>query len=449
MRRLTRFAILTALHLMLAALPMTLAMVVGPALSASPHPGRRGPAVEFGVALGYAALGLMAVQFALIGRFGPLSRRLGQDVLLGFHAWAGVGSAILLWAHPLVLILADRQYAEFFDPRSNLLRAMALSFALLAATALVVLSIARRRFALAYEWWRLSHAALAVLLMLVALAHAIMVGRYTNSPAAVALVVAYTLGPVALLIWLRVLSPRRRRPWRVASVRKERDAVWTIELDAHHGTTPFSFVPGQFVWVTFAEHPWHPRQHPFSIASSAASNGGKPNTIALTIKEQGDFTRRIGSLCPGTRAWVEGPAGTFVLPQRAPRAVLFAGGIGITPFMAMLRTMVDVGDARPVTLVYGTRSPDNAIFTEELARMEATLDLIVIHVPEHPPEAWEGASGPFDRDLIGRILSAEALDEAQFMICGPGAMMDSVERALLALGVARERIHSERFEMLP
>lgn len=441
-------ALLIAAVVALAGLPMVLAMLIAPAFFGDSAPAGRGFFVGLGVALGYAAMGLMALQFALIGRFGPLSRRFGQDTLLGIHAWAGIGAAAMLVAHPVVLIMADPGYAAFFDPRVNAPRALALSFAVVAIVALVATSVARRRLALTYEWWRVAHAALAAMLMLVGLAHTIMVGHYTASAAMIALMAAYTLGPVALLGWLRVVAPLKRKPWSVATVTNERERVWTVELVADHARAPIAFEPGQFAWVTFGKHPMHPRQHPFSFASSAGPAGSSQGRVAFTIKELGDFTRTIGAMEPGTRAWVEGPAGGFVLPASAKGAIMVAGGIGITPMMSTLRTMADRGDRRPVTLVYGNETLEKAVFASELETLAGTLDLRTIHVPEKPPEDWDGPSGFIDRATLEALLTSDAIEHHHAMVCGPGPMMDGVEAALLDLGMARDRVRSERFEML-
>lgn len=443
-----RLALLVVALVAAAGMPMVLAMLVAPALSGDAAPAGRGFFVELGVAFGYAAMGLMALQFVLIGRFGPLSRRIGQDTLLGVHAWAGMGAAAMLLAHPIVLILADTDYAAFFDPRVNAPRALALSFAVVAITALVVTSVARRRLALKYEWWRVAHAALAAMLMLVALAHTIMVGHYTASVAVIVLMAAYTLGPLALLGWVRVIGPLKRRPWRVASVTNERERVWTVELAAEDDRAPFAFEPGQFAWVSFAKGPFHPRQHPFSFVSSAGETGSRRDRVAFTIKELGDFTRTIGAMKPGTRAWVEGPAGGFVLPASAKGAIMVAGGIGITPMMSTLRTMADRGDRRPVTLVYGNETMEKAVFAAELETLAGTLDLRTIHVPEKPPEDWDGPGGFIDKAMLEELLTKEAIEDHHAMVCGPTPMMDAVEAALLELGMATDRVRSERFEML-
>lgn len=409
-----------------------------------PLPPGRGFWVEFGVALGFVAVGTLGVQFILTARFPSFSLAMGQDTLLQFHRVAGTIAGICVLAHPAVLIAADPDYAAFFDPRVNLMRAFSLSAAVLGVLGLIVFSVLRARLAFKYEWWRLSHGVVAALVMVVAAAHVFMVGHYADPLPKKLGLVAVTVAPVLLFLHSRVLRPlgMRRRPWRVAGVRQETEKVWsvTIEPVGHPGV---GFRAGQFAWVTFGRGPFSPRQHPFTIASSAAH----PESLTFAIKRLGDFTDGVGELPVGTRVFVEGPAGNFVVPPDAPGVVFFAGGIGVTPAMALFRTAADTGDPRPMLLVYATETLAKAPFRDELAALAGDR-LAVEHVPEQPPEDWRGESGLLDTEAIGRIVPQEALRTHHFMICGPAPMMDAVESVLLALGVARVRISSERFDII-
>jgi ferredoxin-NADP reductase len=127
--------------------------------------------------------------------------------------------------------------------------------------------------------------------------------------------------------------------------------------------------------------------------------------------------------------------------------VFFAGGVGITPFISMLRTMADRGDRRPVTLFYGDPTWDGIAFREEIERLQGLLDLTVVFVLEKPPEGWEGESGFIDADVLKRHLPSRQLDRLH-LICGPIPMIDAVEAALQQRGVPMQRIRSERFDLV-
>lgn len=434
----SRGGVFVLVYLAGAILPLVIA-------AAAPAPPPRAVWVEIGIGLGFVGLAMMGLQFVLSARAPWLSRRIGQDTLLQFHRHAGIIAAGFIVAHPVLLILADPAYAAFFDPRANLPRAFALSAVNLALLLLIGSSMLRARLSLQYEWWRLLHGLLAGFIMVVAVAHVLMVGRYAGPPYKAVLLVLLILGPVGFLASGRVVRPllRRHRAWRVAEVRTERPQVWTVVLEPD-GAPPLRFEPGQFAWLTFAASPLALRQHPFTIASSAAH----PHRLAFTIKALGDFTATVARIPPGTPVHVEGPAGGFGLPASAPGAVLIAGGIGITPMMSILRTMRDRGDRRPVTLIYGNATLEKAVFRDELVTLSGSLRLRIVHVPETPPPGWQGPHGYITRDLLAAELAVAGTAPSCVLICGPDVMMDACEHALLSLGVDHARIRSERFNVV-
>ena len=70
-----------------------------------------------------------------------------------------------------------------------------------------------------------------------------------------------------------------------------------------------------------------------------------------------------------------------------------------------------------------------------------------MHVLERPPDGWEGEAGYIDAPILERHLPPR-YGRCQFFICGPGPMMDAMERALAGLGVPADRINTERFDMV-
>ncbi len=155
---------------------------------------------------------------------------------------------------------------------------------------------------------------------------------------------------LALLLYVRLLKPLvlLRHPYRVERVRKEKGNSWTLVLrpEGHRG---FTFKPGQFAWLTIRNSPFALKEHPFSLSSSAM----QPQTIHLTIKQLGDFTRRIKDISPGQTAYLDGPYGAFSIDRHPYSDYIFiAGGIGIAPIMCMLRTLADRGDERALLLFY-------------------------------------------------------------------------------------------------
>src|SRR5207302_834453 len=122
--------------------------------------------------------------------------------------------------------------------------------------------------------------------------------------------------------------------------------------------------------------------------------------------------------------------------------VLIAGGVGIAPMMSMLRTLSDRADQRPVLLIYGTHGKDELVFRDELQSLEKKLRLQVVCVLERPTAVLACESGRIGEDLLKKYLPVASRNAFQYFICGPGPMMDVVERCLGGMGIRADRIHS-------
>lgn len=410
-------------------------------------PRGRGFAVEIAAGLGYVALALLSLQLALGARARRVVNALGLDAVLLFHRQAGLWAAAFVAGHVVLLAVAEPWYVAYLlDLSASAPRALALAFALMGLLLLVLVPRQLTRLRIPYEAWRVGHGLLAVAVVGIALWHVLTLGRSSATPAKQAAVAALVVVPAAVLFASHLLRPLMalRRPWRVAEVRHERDRVWTLVLEAvgHDG---LRFRPGQSVWLTLGRSPFSPRQHPFTVASSAAS----PRRVELTIKELGDFTRAIGQTPVGTRAYLAGPYGAFALDLREPRAlVCIAGGIGVTPMMSMIRTLHDRGDRRPVLLVYASGAVDQIVFAQELDELARAMDLRVVHVIESPPPGWTGGEGGLiGRELLDRHLT-DRYEGAEIFVCGPETMMNVVERALRDRAVPGGRVHAEHFVLV-
>jgi predicted ferric reductase/mono/diheme cytochrome c family protein len=245
----------------------------------------------------------------------------------------------------------------------------------------------------------------------------------------------------------------RRRRYRVRAVNRLDEFVTEIVMEPLG--EPLEFDAGQFVFVNFRSPTLRERFRPFdlsvrrqvfSIRPGEASNQFHPfsitsapheRTLRITVKAVGDYTRALRSLEEGAEAVVEGPYGSFShhgLPRR--KQVWLAGGIGVTPFLSMARSLRYANEPT-VDFYYCVEHAEEAHFLDELREVGARRnDFRVSLVP---------------RDQVG-FLTAERLAsetddlaEREILICGPPAMIDSLRSQLTAQGVPRERIHAEEF----
>lgn len=220
--------------------------------------------------------------------------------------------------------------------------------------------------------------------------------------------------------------------------------MWTLTLRARE-KRPFRYAPGQFLFLRLHGAGVPAEEHPFSIASSPTQS----DRITLTIKESGDFTSGIGRVRPGDRAAVHGPFGRFshTLHPGEGRLVFVAAGVGITPFMSMLRYMRDRRESRSVLLVYASRSPAEVILGDELNAIAAGgfPGLKVIHVLSNAPASWDGETGRLDAERLVRLCGG--VESQAFYLCCPPSMTASLVRGLRRMGVSPGRIHMDHFAL--
>ena len=146
------------------------------------------------------------------------------------------------------------------------------------------------------------------------------------------------------------------------------------------------------------------------------------------------------------------PDGRFQAPPRGQEPVhyaAFAAGSGITPVLALIKTLLARQPRSRFTLVYGNRKVDSILFLEELEDLkDRYVDRLALHhVLSRQPQESDLLHGRLDQDRCGRfldtLLAADGIDE--FFVCGPEGMIDSAQAALLARAVEPGCIHIERF----
>lgn len=139
--------------------------------------------------------------------------------------------------------------------------------------------------------------------------------------------------------------------------------------------------------------------------------------------------------------------GEFYLPEQRPeRLLLISGGSGITPVLAMLRTLLDEGHSGRITFLHYARSAQDLPYADALADIEdAHANVEVIRVFTDVPAGGD-ANGFFSPEQIAKLVPDHA--EATSFLCGPPGLMDNVSAHWTEIGAA-DRLHSERFTLTP
>jgi 3-ketosteroid 9alpha-monooxygenase subunit B len=198
----------------------------------------------------------------------------------------------------------------------------------------------------------------------------------------------------------------------------------------------FRYRAGQF--LTF-KIPYQGRVLSRSYSLSSSPDVEREHKVTVKRVELGRISNWMNErVRPGAPLMVVPPAGLFVLDPAATRDLCFwSGGSGITPCISLIKTALATTQRR-MQLVYANRDARSIIFRDELeALARAHPGRLALHHSLDDERGFVGAA-----DVDARVGSA--LDQ-DFYLCGPAAFMDTVEHALRARGVARERIHVERF----
>jgi predicted ferric reductase len=399
---------------------------------------------ELSVAIGFAGLSLMGLQFIPTARLPGLGQVFPIDTLYIFHHHLSVIGFILVIVHPVLLFINNPYTLRLLNVFTAPWRAKAAVSAVALTALLVITSAYRKQIRLKYEAWRLLHDILAVGVAALALYHMFMVNYRMSVPAQRVLWIVYPIVWAGMMGYIHLIRPLRmlRRPYEIVEVIPERGQSYTLRL-APVGHRGIRFHPGQMAWLTLKSSPFWIQEHPFSFASSAE----RTETIDFAIKELGDMTAQVKDLPPGHRVYMDGPFGVFGIDRRpAPGYVFIAGGIGITPLLSMLRTMADRGDKTPVIFFYGNPTWESTAFREEIETLGKILNLKTVHVLEKPPDDWEGERGFITRDILDRHLP-EDRRAYHYFLCGPLPMIYVVERHLLNLDIPLRAIVAERYQM--
>jgi ferredoxin-NADP reductase len=205
------------------------------------------------------------------------------------------------------------------------------------------------------------------------------------------------------------------------------------------------FVPGQYFFITLPDLGHYDdrglRRH-ITVATSPHEKGVLG--FATRMRESA-FKRSLAEVPVGADVEVEPPKGSFTLPADTSRPLVFiAGGIGITVFRSMLRHIHEERLPYSVTLIYSNRDRESTAFLDEVLELEQALpDFRLILTMTQEPD-WGGETRKIDAQFVKEKLG-EDLTRYTFLVAGPPAMAEAVQKALDEAGVDEENVVAERY----
>jgi ferredoxin-NADP reductase len=239
---------------------------------------------------------------------------------------------------------------------------------------------------------------------------------------------------------------RGRLTWRLAEVAAVVDETADVRSLALEVPGWPGHLPGQHVDVRLTAEDGYQAQRSYSIATPADDE-----RITLTVErlDDGEVSPYLTEeLRTGDRLELRGPIGGWFVwePPLGGPLLLVGGGSGVVPLMAMLRAHAAASSDVPARLLLSSRSWDEVIYREELARLGRAHPAIeVVHtLTRSAPPGWEGPRRRIDRDMLAELAWPPA-DEPRAYVCGPTGLVEAAAGALVDLGHDPARVKTERF----
>ncbi|HEY4479202.1 MAG TPA: ferric reductase-like transmembrane domain-containing protein [Candidatus Paceibacterota bacterium] len=396
-------------------------------------------ALSFGQIAGLVGMALFSVAMILSARLKIITRYFdGLNKEYSTHHTAGIISFILLMAHPLILSfgylrVSVSAMAQFLLPRNDL----AINFGIIALIGLVVLILITLFAKFKYEVLFTLHKFLGLVFVFASVHMLLAPGDLRSNPPLAAYMSLLMAAGIVAFFYRTLLGhfAVSRFSYRVVGAREVGDDVLEIEMEPVGEKIPYR--AGQFIFINYVSDTVNTEAHPFSLSS-----GAEEANVKVAIKNLGDYTKGLFQLEKGSTAEIEGPFGRFFYEYESIRdKVWIAGGIGVTPFLSMARTMRSkMENEYRVFFFYSVKKKSEFVFLDELIAISKVCKWFIFI--------------PYCTDQSG-FLTAQIIDKMtrgvrkkDIYICGPLSMMKALGSQFIKLRVPKRHIHMEQFKLL-
>ena len=238
-------------------------------------------------------------------------------------------------------------------------------------------------------------------------------------------------------------STRYERVARVTGTRRLTD-TGTIRMSFEViDDLPFNLKPGQFVGIQALVGDLGYRKSPYCVLSPPSD--ARSFELLIRVVPNGPLSCYLASLEVGDEISFRGPTGRSMIPKddETTQLCLLATGVGISPFLSLVRVLSDRGFDRPIRLYWGLRLADDICLIDELGELVASAPDFRYHISlSQPPEGWTGLRGRVTESVPPLL---ETLGDRHFYLVGNGAMNKEMSSALSDLGVSRHDVYEEHY----
>jgi len=358
-------------------------------------------------------------------------RYFGIDKIIKFQRKFALITSVFILFHPIFFILSSKL------PISYLIldfTAIPLALGIISLYIFIIVMICSLVYKrISYNLWQYIHI-LTYLLFFFSLYHA---ANWGSNSGNLFIRGIYLLLLVAIIMGIIYRTyykiKQRENKFYVKEVKMETKDTFSLILKPNK---KFNFKAGQFCFLRLNKDRLYAR-HPFTISGSPDEED-----LHFTIKLNGEFTKIALELKKGEEVIVEGPFGIFTLDEAEEKEIVFiAGGVGITPFISMIKSNLYSSIKKNIALFYCSRTLKGTIFKKELDNIKEDWLKKVYIFSEDECQGYE--KGVINKSFISKYV--KDINNSVFFICGPEQIKKCVINELKGLGIRKENIIVEDF----
>jgi ferredoxin-NADP reductase/nitrite reductase/ring-hydroxylating ferredoxin subunit len=248
----------------------------------------------------------------------------------------------------------------------------------------------------------------------------------------------------------QVVREQEQKPQLDLTLIEKQKVEGTDVMSFKFDKSSLQYMAGQYAYFDIGgvhNDPKGPIRH-FTIASSPTED-----FILMTTRiRDSPYKKRLVALEVGVKVKVKGPEGKFILHEdHSKPAIFLLGGIGVTPFRSMIKYATDKQLPLKIIMFDSNRNKQNILFKDEFdecLRVDKNLKIIYTisdKQDQSGTESWKGEKGRIDKAMLTKHLQNDELLNSIFYICGPPAMINSMQVLLKELQIQKDQIRVEEF----
>lgn len=374
--------------------------------------------------------------------FRQISTKISKDYIgvTRLHIALGIYGSVFVFLHPFLQMIAYSETFSFiFIPNFATELGEHVGFGQFAFILFVLLWLtsAVLRNKINYRPWKYLHY-LSYPIMLFVFFHAYEIGTFLNSFNLVRLYWFFIVSTyILLLVWKLVdMTGLLKARYVLRSKKEFSNDVFVYEFSPVGKKKLEDIKPGQFVYIknrTLGE------SHPFSVMRF-----NPEGDLVFGIKKVGKYTESLSKISEGDTVFVDGPYGVFTAEgHNDDKKVVFAGGIGITPFVEL----VNRHDFGETIFFNANRNIESNKLVSDIKEKLGDRYIDVIAEGDMQEIEKNIVRGKMTKEIISAHVPQEYLKNGKYFICGPKGFMDFIVDTLKEMGVSRDRIFMEEFSL--